>query len=117
MIDRLTAYAEAGADCLYAPGIATAEEISAVVKAVAPRPVNLLVGAAGPSKIAGDLGVRRLHEGIEGDGRAGDVHRIHQRLSRRRTQQDVQLGCEPVNSECAADVRFGAYSGLKSDIT
>ena len=49
MIDRLTAYAEAGADCLYAPGVATAEEISAVVKAVHPKPVNLLVGAAGPS--------------------------------------------------------------------
>src|SRR3954454_5993664 len=64
VIDRLTAYAEAGADCLYAPGISTKEEISAVVKAVAPRPVNLLVGAAGPSlKIAGDLGVRRISVG------------------------------------------------------
>ena len=42
VIDRLTAYAEAGADCLYAPGIATAEEISAVVKAVAPKPVTVL---------------------------------------------------------------------------
>ncbi len=64
VIDRLTAYAEAGADCLYAPGISTAEEISTVVKAVAPRPVNLLVGAAGPSlKIAGDLGVRRISVG------------------------------------------------------
>ena len=61
VIDRLTAYAEAGADCLYAPGIATAEEISAVVKAVHPKPVNLLVGAAGPSlKAASDLGVRRI---------------------------------------------------------
>jgi methylisocitrate lyase len=64
VIDRLTAYAEAGADVLYAPGIATPEEISAVVKAVAPKPVNLLVGAAGPSlKIAGDLGVRRISVG------------------------------------------------------
>src|SRR3954468_17402269 len=64
VIDRLTAYAEAGADCLYAPGIATAEEISTVVKAVAPRPVNLLVGAAGPAlKIAADLGVRRVSVG------------------------------------------------------
>jgi 2-methylisocitrate lyase-like PEP mutase family enzyme len=64
VIDRLTAYAEAGADCLYAPGISTPEEISAVVKAVAPRPVNLLVGAAGPSlKVAGDLGVRRISVG------------------------------------------------------
>ena len=64
VIDRLTAYAEAGADRLYAPGISTPEEISAVVKAVHPKPVNLLVGAAGPSlEIAGDLGVRRISVG------------------------------------------------------
>ena len=64
VIDRLTAYAEAGADCLYSPGISTPEEIAAVVKAVHPLPVNLLVGAAGPSlKIAGDLGVRRISVG------------------------------------------------------
>ncbi len=64
VIDRLTAYAEAGADCLYAPGIATPEEISAVVKAVHPKPVNLLVGAAGPSlKAAADLGIRRISVG------------------------------------------------------
>ncbi|MFH1346224.1 MAG: isocitrate lyase/phosphoenolpyruvate mutase family protein [Pseudomonadota bacterium] len=64
VIDRLTAYAEAGADCLYAPGIASPEEISAVVKAVHPRPVNLLVGAAGPSlATAADLGVRRISVG------------------------------------------------------
>src|SRR3954451_14821109 len=41
VIDRLQAYAEAGADCLYAPGIRTKEQISAVVKAVHPKPVNL----------------------------------------------------------------------------
>lgn len=64
VIDRLTAYAEAGADCLYSPGISTPDEIAAVVKAVHPLPVNLLVGAAGPSlKIAGDLGVRRISVG------------------------------------------------------
>jgi 2-methylisocitrate lyase-like PEP mutase family enzyme len=64
VIDRLTAYAEAGADCLYAPGIATPEEISAVVKAVHPKPVNLLVGAAGPSLAeAAELGVRRISVG------------------------------------------------------
>src|SRR5690606_10028392 len=43
-ITRLKAYAEAGADCLYAPGIRTREQITAVVSAVAPKPVNLLVG-------------------------------------------------------------------------
>ena len=64
VIDRLNAYAEAGAECLYAPGIATKEEISTVVKAVAPRPVNLLIGASGLSlKEAEALGVRRISVG------------------------------------------------------
>lgn len=64
VIDRLTAYAEAGADCLYAPGIKTREEISAVVKAVAPKPVNLLIGASGLSlNEAAALGVRRISVG------------------------------------------------------
>jgi methylisocitrate lyase len=64
VIDRLTAYAEAGADCLYAPGIKTTEEIAAIVKAVHPKPVNLLIGASGLSvKQAEDLGVRRISVG------------------------------------------------------
>jgi 2-methylisocitrate lyase-like PEP mutase family enzyme len=63
VIDRLTAYAEAGADCLYAPGISTKEEISAVVKAVHPKPVNLLVGSAGSLADVGALGVRRISVG------------------------------------------------------
>lgn len=45
-IGRLKAYANAGADCLYAPGIRTREQIAAVVAGVAPKPVNLLVGTA-----------------------------------------------------------------------
>jgi 2-methylisocitrate lyase-like PEP mutase family enzyme len=64
-IRRLKAYAEAGADCLYAPGISTREQISAVVRAVAPKPVNLLMGT--PSdltvKDCADLGVRRISVG------------------------------------------------------
>lgn len=64
-IRRLTAYAAAGADCLYAPGIRTRDQIAAVVRAVAPKPVNLLVG--GPIgltvKDAADLGVRRISVG------------------------------------------------------
>jgi 2-methylisocitrate lyase-like PEP mutase family enzyme len=64
VIDRLTAYAEAGADCLYAPGIKTKEEISAVVKAVHPKPVNLLIGSPGLSVAeAAELGVRRISVG------------------------------------------------------
>jgi 2-methylisocitrate lyase-like PEP mutase family enzyme len=61
---RLTAYAEAGAHCLYAPGVRTAEQIKAVVGAVAPRPVNVLV--SGPfTTVAelGALGVRRISVG------------------------------------------------------
>lgn len=61
---RLKAFAEAGADCLYAPGIKTAAEIEAVVKAVAPKPVNLLVPPTGLTfDEAAALGVRRLSIG------------------------------------------------------
>jgi 2-methylisocitrate lyase-like PEP mutase family enzyme len=64
VIDRLQAYSEAGADCLYAPGIKTKEQISAIVKAVHPKPVNLLIGASGLSLAeAADLGVRRISVG------------------------------------------------------
>jgi 2-methylisocitrate lyase-like PEP mutase family enzyme len=64
VIDRLRAYSDAGAECLYAPGIKTREQIEAVVKAVAPKPVNLLIGASGLSvKEAADLGVRRISVG------------------------------------------------------
>jgi 2-methylisocitrate lyase-like PEP mutase family enzyme len=64
VIDRLNAYADAGADCLYAPGIKTRDEIAAVVKAVHPKPVNLLIGASGLSLAqVADLGVRRISVG------------------------------------------------------
>ena len=62
---RLRAYSDAGADVLYAPGIKTAEQISAVVKAAGPKPVNLLVGSATQltmREIAA-LGVRRVSVG------------------------------------------------------
>jgi methylisocitrate lyase len=63
-IRRLTAYAEAGADCLYAPGIRKKEDIVAVVRAVAPKPVNVLAG--GPIATVEELaamGVRRISVG------------------------------------------------------
>jgi 2-methylisocitrate lyase-like PEP mutase family enzyme len=64
VIERLQSYAEAGADCLYAPGIKTREQIAAVVKGVAPKPVNLLIGASGLSiEQAAELGVRRISVG------------------------------------------------------
>jgi 2-methylisocitrate lyase-like PEP mutase family enzyme len=64
-IARLKAYADAGADCLYAPGIRTREQIAAVVAAVAPKPFNLLVGSVSDltmQDISG-LGVRRVSVG------------------------------------------------------
>jgi methylisocitrate lyase len=63
-IRRLTAYARAGADCLYAPGIRTMTEIVAVVTAVSPKPVNVLVGSdfATVAELAA-VGVRRISVG------------------------------------------------------
>ena len=62
---RLQAYANAGADCLYAPGVSTREQISALVQAVAPKPVNLLVGGNSALTVAdiAALGVRRISVG------------------------------------------------------
>lgn len=65
-IRRLVAYAEAGADVLYAPGLTTREQIVEVVRAVAPKPVNLLVGSpalkVGLAELA-ELGVKRVSLG------------------------------------------------------
>jgi 2-methylisocitrate lyase-like PEP mutase family enzyme len=64
-IIRLQAYANAGADCLYAPGVRTPEQISALVAAVAPKPLNLLLGFATPLTMheVAALGVRRVSVG------------------------------------------------------
>jgi len=63
-IRRITAYAAAGADCLYAPGIRDHDDIIAVVKAVAPKPVNVLVGADFATvEQLGKMGVRRISVG------------------------------------------------------
>lgn len=63
-IRRLEAYAEAGADCLYAPGIRSTEDISAIVQAVAPKAVNVLVGSDFTTVAAlASLGVRRISVG------------------------------------------------------
>ena len=65
-LERLAAYAEAGADCLYAPGVSDPDEIGQVVKAVAPKPVNVLVSGFNHqltlSRLA-DFGVRRVSVG------------------------------------------------------
>ena len=65
-LDRLTAYAEAGADCLYPPGVSNPDEIAQIVRTVAPKPVNVLVSGFNHrltvSELA-DLGVRRISVG------------------------------------------------------
>jgi 2-methylisocitrate lyase-like PEP mutase family enzyme len=64
-IGRLQAYSNAGADCLYAPGLETVEQIHALVEAVKPKPVNHLVGSPGGltlNKLA-EIGVRRVSVG------------------------------------------------------
>jgi 2-methylisocitrate lyase-like PEP mutase family enzyme len=65
-LERLVAYADAGADCLYAPGFTTTDEIAAIVKAVAPKPVNVLLYVKNCeltfAQLA-DLGVRRISLG------------------------------------------------------
>ena len=66
VLERLIAFAEAGADCLYAPGVSKPDEIATIVKAVAPKPVNVLMPVRGQalsiSQLA-DLGVRRVSVG------------------------------------------------------
>ena len=65
-IRRLQAYAEAGADVLYAPGLRTPEHIRQVVQAVAPKPVNVVAGLSGPNLSVAELaelGVRRISLG------------------------------------------------------
>ena len=65
-LERLVAYAEAGADCLYAPGASDPNDIAAIVKAVSPKPVNVLVSSSNSdlsvSRLA-DIGVRRISVG------------------------------------------------------
>jgi len=64
-VERLLGYSQAGADCLYAPGLRTREEIQTVVQAVAPKPVNVLIGWNSELTVEAlaELGVRRISVG------------------------------------------------------
>lgn len=65
-LKRLIAFAEAGADCLYAPGVTDLEQISVIVKEVAPKPINVLVSWPDPKLTLaslGEVGVRRISVG------------------------------------------------------
>jgi 2-methylisocitrate lyase-like PEP mutase family enzyme len=95
VIRRLKTYKDAGADCLYAPGIKTREQIEAVVKAVAPRPVNFLNGGAfgfTVSDIAA-MGVRRISVG-------GSLARVAMHAFIRAA------------TEIAHDGKFDSFAGL-----
>jgi 2-methylisocitrate lyase-like PEP mutase family enzyme len=98
VIRRLRAFKDAGADCLYAPGIKTREQIEAVVKAVAPKPVNFLnSGAFGftVNDLAG-MGVRRISVG-------GSLARV---------AMHAFIG---VATEIARDGKFDGFAGLMSN--
>jgi 2-methylisocitrate lyase-like PEP mutase family enzyme len=107
VIKRLTAYAEAGADCLYAPGLRSKDDIRAVVGAVAPKPVNVLVGT-GAFTVAelAALGVRRISVG-------GTLARVAWSAFIRAATDIAQHGSF---ASFAAGVPFADLNGvLKSD--
>ena len=87
-IERLRAYAEAGADCLYAPGLRTSDQIAQVVKAVAPTPLNVLWSTASELTVdeLGALGVRRLSIG-------GAMARVAWGAFARSARTIVEQGC------------------------
>ena len=95
VIRRLRAYKDAGADCLYAPGIKTREQIEAVVKAVAPKPVNFLNSGAFGFTVAdlAAMGVRRISVG-------GSLARVAMHAFVR------------VATEIARDGKFDGFAGL-----
>jgi 2-methylisocitrate lyase-like PEP mutase family enzyme len=98
VIRRLQAYKDAGADCLYAPGIKTREQIEAVVKAVAPKPVNFLNSGAFGFTVAdlAAMGVRRISVG-------GSLARVAMHAFIR------------VATEIARDGKFDGFAGLISN--
>jgi len=97
-IRRLQAYAAAGADCLYAPGINKREQIEAVVKAVAPKPVNFLNGGAFGFTVddLAKMGVRRISVG-------GSLARV------------AMHGFIRAATQIAKDGRFDAFAGVISN--
>ena len=97
-IRRLKAYAAAGADCLYAPGIKTREQIEAVVKAVAPKPVNFLNSNAFGFTVSdiATMGVRRISVG-------GSLARVAMHAFIKSATEIAQEG------------RFDSFAGLISN--
>jgi 2-methylisocitrate lyase-like PEP mutase family enzyme len=94
-IDRLVAFAEAGADCLFAPGVKSRDDIAAMVRAVAPKPLNVVMSSPGlcVAELA-DLGVRRISVG-------GALARVAWRAVRR----------------AAEEMRRGSFDGLREALS
>ena len=89
-IARLRAYAEAGADCLYAPGLRTSDQIAQIVKAVAPTPLNVLWSTASEFTVdeLAALGVRRISLG-------GAMARVAWGAFARTARTIMEQGCLP----------------------
>ena len=96
-IKRLQAYAAAGADCLFAPGLSSTDDIAAVVKAVAPKPVNLIGGPSLTVAAIAALGVRRISVG-------GSLARAAWR------------GFAAAAKEIAEEGTFGGFKGPRLDL-
>jgi len=96
VLRRLAAYAEAGADVLYAPGLKTSEEVAEVLRVAGKLPVNVLVGAPGFTKAQlEDLGVKRISVG-------GALARVAWGALMRAAREIAETG------------RFDAFAGLPS---
>jgi 2-methylisocitrate lyase-like PEP mutase family enzyme len=102
-IRRLDAYAAAGADCLYAPGLRTPEDVAAIVKAVAPKPVNVLAAVGGFSvRQLQDLGVRRISVG-------GALARLAYGALRRAAREMAEQGTFQTLGEGAPGAELNAF--------
>jgi 2-methylisocitrate lyase-like PEP mutase family enzyme len=109
-IRRLQAYAEAGADVLYAPGPHEAADIRAIVEAVSPKPVNVLVSSSKGLSVAGlaALGVRRISVG---SALARAAWAGFQRAARRIADDGSFGGLDPLASFAELNALFGEDGG------
>ena len=94
-VRRLQAYAAAGADVLFAPGPETPEEIKALVEAVAPKPLNLLVVRDIGLSAGGDHGARRATHQRRRRAGIGGVDRLHARRTSAEVEGELRRTGEP----------------------
>ena len=109
-VHRLTAYAEAGADCLYAPGVRKPDEIATIVNAAGPKPVNVVIGWGSDFSVGQltDLGVRRISVGGAMARMAwGGIQRAAQEIAEHGTFTAFTdaVPSKPLNELFAADAK------------